>query len=106
MEDWKKGIEELRKLSEDRLWQMLGLLDKRLPFFQQWTDPDAMIDPWSEEGQVFLQNSDSGHKPLTPQWHQLVGIYRMLERVFDGKPVLLMDGVRQLSSHGLSSTSR
>ena len=66
VEDWKEGVEELRKLSKDHLWQMLGLLDNCLPFFQEWMDPDVMIDPWSEEGQVFLQNSDSGRKPLIP----------------------------------------
>ncbi|KAI5993055.1 hypothetical protein F5J12DRAFT_698839, partial [Pisolithus orientalis] len=26
-------------------------------------------------------------------WHQLIGIYCMLESVFKGKPILLMDGV-------------
>jgi hypothetical protein len=29
-----------------------------------------------------------------PQWHQLVGILRLIDRVLDGKSVMLMDGVR------------
>lgn len=91
--EWKEGVEELRNLNEDSLWTMLGFPDKQLPFFQHWTDPDAMIDPWSEEGQQWLTSTQSGCHPLKPRWHQLIGIYRMLERAFEGKPVLLMDGV-------------
>ncbi|KAI5982173.1 hypothetical protein EDD15DRAFT_2378268 [Pisolithus albus] len=52
LEDWREGVEDLNKLSEDELWGKLGLPEKRLPFFQEWTDPDCMIDPWSEVGQV------------------------------------------------------
>lgn len=91
--DWKEGVEDLNQLSEDELWKRLGLPDQRLPFFQQWTDPDSLISPWSEEGQAWLKNESSARQPLRPRWHQLVGILRMLERAFDGQPVLLMDGV-------------
>ena len=91
--DWKEGVEELIQLSDKQLWQMLGLPNKQLPFFQQWTDLDVMIDPWDAVGQKFLQDTTSGRKPLKPRWYQLVGIYRMLERAFEGKAVLLMDGV-------------
>ncbi|KIO00769.1 hypothetical protein M404DRAFT_151725 [Pisolithus tinctorius Marx 270] len=91
--DWKEGVEALSKFSDEQLWQKLGIPDQRLPFFQQWTDPDGMIDPWSDEGQAWLQNMTEKRESLQPRWHQLVGIYRMLERVFEGKPILLMDGV-------------
>ncbi|KIK11276.1 hypothetical protein PISMIDRAFT_122983 [Pisolithus microcarpus 441] len=91
--DWTEGVENLSKLTDDSLWQKLGLADKRIPFFQRWTDPDGLIDPWSPEGQAWLNTSTSKRHELEPRWHQLVGIYRMLERTFEGKPVLLMDGV-------------
>ncbi|KAG1792547.1 P-loop containing nucleoside triphosphate hydrolase protein [Suillus variegatus] len=91
--DWKSGVEEYDKCSEDDLWEYLGLPEKRLPFFQTRSDPDAAIDPWSEEGQRWLDDPTSLAQSLTPRWHQLVGILRLIDRFLDGKPVMLMDGV-------------
>ncbi|KAI9457025.1 P-loop containing nucleoside triphosphate hydrolase protein [Boletus coccyginus] len=91
--DWKEGVEALANYMEDQLWQKLGLTGNKLPFFQDWTDPDGMIDPWSEEGQAWLNVTPARRQELKPRWHQLVGIYRQIERAFEGKPVLLMDGV-------------
>ncbi|KAI5988912.1 hypothetical protein EDC04DRAFT_2614443 [Pisolithus marmoratus] len=79
---WTEGIESLSKITEDALWQKLGFTDKKIPFFQRWTDPDGLIDPWSQEGQAWLNTATSKRQ-----------IYHMLERTFEGKPVLLMDGV-------------
>lgn len=93
IENWSEGVEDLNGFTEDQLWEKLGLPDKKIPFFQEWTDPDALIDPWSAEGQTWLKDSTKGQHPLKPRWHQLVGIYRMLQRIFENKPVLLMDGV-------------
>ncbi|KAF8422282.1 P-loop containing nucleoside triphosphate hydrolase protein [Boletus edulis BED1] len=93
LKGWKEGVEELSKVSEESLWTMLGFPEKKLPFMQKWTDSGATIDPWSAEGQAWLEDERSDRLPLKPRWHQLVGIYRMLERAFEGKPVLLMDGV-------------
>lgn len=91
--DWKEGVEELAAKSEKELWTLLGLPEEQLPFFQQWADPNSIIDPWSNEGQAWLNDPDKGRVPLKPRWHQLVGIFRMLENAFDGKATLLMDGV-------------
>lgn len=53
-----------------------------------------MIDPWSVEGQAWLKdNKNATHQPLRPRWHQLIGIYRTVERVFKKQPMLLMDSV-------------
>lgn len=91
--DWKEGVEALAQCSEDQLWKLLGIQNQRLPYFQEWTDPDAQISPWSEEGRKWLENPASPRQQLRPRWHQLVGVFRMLERAFEGKPILLMDGV-------------
>ncbi|KAG2352397.1 hypothetical protein BDR07DRAFT_1248544, partial [Suillus spraguei] len=91
--DWKSGVEEYDKCSEDDLWECLGLSEKRLPFFQARSDPDAAIDPWSEEGQRWLDDTTSPTQSLAPRWHQLVGILRLIDRFLDGEPVMLMDGV-------------
>lgn len=91
--DWKSGVEEYDKCSEDDLWEYLGLPEKKLPFFQRRSDPNAAIDPWSEEGQRWLDDSKSPAQSLAPRWHQLIGILRLIDRFLDGKPVMLMDGV-------------
>lgn len=93
LKDWSEGVEELANVDDPTLWTMLGLREMKLPFFQEWTDPNSMVDPWTEEGQGWLDNPSSGRQPLAPRWHQLVGIFRILQRAFDGQPVLLMDGV-------------
>jgi hypothetical protein len=91
--DWKSGVEEYDKRSEDELWEDLGMPEKKLPFFQTRSDPDAAVDPWSEDGQQWLDNPASPAQNLAPRWHQLVGILRLIDRVLDGRPVMLMDGV-------------
>ncbi|KAG2335631.1 hypothetical protein BDR05DRAFT_898054 [Suillus weaverae] len=91
--DWKSGVEEYNECSEDDLWEHLGFPEKKLPFFQTRTDPDAAIDPWSEGGQQWLDNPQSQAQNLAPRWHQLVGILRLIDRVLDGRLVMLMDGV-------------
>jgi hypothetical protein len=90
---WSEGTEDLATLTEDHLWTHLGLDKKRLPFFSEFTDPDAIIEPWTEDGEKWLASESSNREALRPRWHQLVGIYRMLQRAFEGKSVLLMDGV-------------
>ena len=92
--DWREGVEELNDCTEDQLWQLLGLSDKHLPFFQEWTDPDTQISLWSTEGRKWLEDPASPHRQLRPRWHQLISIFCMLERTFEGKPVLLMDSIR------------
>lgn len=92
--DWTEGVEDLQHLTENQLWDALGCKDKALPFFQTWNDPDAVINPWSKEGVNWLADPNNTLRhPLRPRWHQLVGILRMLQRAFNGEPVLLMDGV-------------
>ncbi|KAG2366148.1 hypothetical protein BDR07DRAFT_1373763 [Suillus spraguei] len=91
--DWKSGVEEYDRCSEGDLWEHLGLSEKKLPFFQVRSDPDAAIDLWSEEGQQWLDNPTSPTQNLAPRWHQLVGILRLIDRVLDCKPVMLMDGI-------------
>ena len=50
IDNWKEGVEVLAKCSEEQLWQLLGLPEQHLPFFQEWTDPSAQTSPRSEEG--------------------------------------------------------
>lgn len=91
--DWKEGVEELSKVPEEELWRRLGMPNQKIDLFQEWTDPNCTIAPWSDSGQAWLCDPLKGRVPLRPRWHQLVGILRILERTFNGEPVLLMDGV-------------
>ncbi|KAG2062895.1 hypothetical protein BDR04DRAFT_1039611, partial [Suillus decipiens] len=89
---WSEGVEELNHMSEDELWTILGLPEKRIPFFNTLQDPYGNCDPWTEDGQSWLKDPMNG-EPLTLRWHQLVGLVKMTKNSFEGKPILLMDDV-------------
>ena len=63
---WCKGTEGLATLTEDKLWTHLGLDKKQLPFFNEFTDPDAIIEPWTEDGKKWLASKSSNCEPLHP----------------------------------------
>jgi hypothetical protein len=88
--DWREGVEDLKGFTTDELWQKLGLPDKAIPFFNTTSDPFGTHDPWVD---LDWFSNPSHVSPFGPRWHQLQGILRMVERAFEGKPVLLMDEV-------------
>ncbi|KAF9222830.1 hypothetical protein BS17DRAFT_836018 [Gyrodon lividus] len=67
---WQEGVKDLGQLTEEQLTPSP---------FQEFMDPDAIIEPWSKEGAAWLANPESRREPLRPQWHQLVGILWMLQ---------------------------
>ncbi|KAJ7439269.1 hypothetical protein B0H11DRAFT_1752130 [Mycena galericulata] len=79
---WEEGTEEYSHLSVDQLWILLGFPDKAIPFFNTKLDPTALHNPWT-----------TGIRNLTPRWHQLVGLYKMMNLAFIAEPVVLMDEV-------------
>ncbi|KAG1772227.1 P-loop containing nucleoside triphosphate hydrolase protein [Suillus placidus] len=91
-DSWSEGVEEFNGMAEDELWAILGLPERRIPFFNILQDPYGNCDPWTESGQTWLKNPKNG-EPLTLRWHQLVGLVKMVKNVFSGTPVLLMDEV-------------
>jgi SNF2 family DNA or RNA helicase len=90
--DWSEGVEEYQDTSSDELWAMLGRPEKSVPFFNLKQDTESRRDPWTDEGVKWLQVPSNG-EPLTLRWHQLVGVLKLVENAFLGRPVLLMDGV-------------
>ena len=90
--DWTEGIEEFKNISTDVLWAMLGRPDKDLPWFNTHHDPDGIHNRWESRDDEWFANPKN-LVPLVPRWHQLVGILRMLQLAFAGKPILLMDEV-------------
>lgn len=88
--DWDEGVEELKHCTTDELWNLLGLSEKQLPFFNKLEATDGIHDPWTDRS-WFEKATDVS--PLIPRWHQLVGIFKLLENAFAGHPILLMDAV-------------
>jgi SNF2 family DNA or RNA helicase len=90
--NWEEGVEEFSCFPQADLWNALGISDSAVPFFNKKMDPDGQHDPWTEEGHNWFEQSENGI-PLQLRWHQLVGVVKMMENAFLGKPILLMDGV-------------
>ena len=90
--DWSEGVEEYKSCTTDDLWDILGIPEHSIPFFNPRHDPDSQCDPWTEEGVAWFKDPSNG-EPLMLRWHQLVGVVKMVENAFSGNPVLLMDGV-------------
>lgn len=90
--DWETGVEELEKKSENELWELLGLQDKRIPFFHAKYDVSQLADPGTPEYDKLLESIPDA-LPLIPKWHQLVGILKIVKMVVSGEPLLLMDEV-------------
>ncbi|KAG2150754.1 uncharacterized protein EDB93DRAFT_1103448 [Suillus bovinus] len=94
----KQEVKELELLIETTLTAMVPLDGDEVVIdftedMDRRSDSDAAIDPWSEGGQRWLDDPTSPAQILSPWWHQLVGILRLIDRFLDGKPVMLMDGV-------------
>lgn len=91
MSGWSEGVEGYAKLAVEDLARALGLHKPELPFCNTKQDPNGELDPWTEKGQAVL-NAPSA-VPLSPRWHQWVGITKMMDNMFDGKNLLVMDEV-------------
>ncbi|KDQ50051.1 hypothetical protein JAAARDRAFT_84325, partial [Jaapia argillacea MUCL 33604] len=91
--DWSDGVdEELKKKTIPELWSMLGLLEMEgIPGFNRFIDPSGR-NPKTDKA-WFDCASQEQLEPLQLRWHQLIGLITLLGRVFDGKPLLLMDDV-------------
>lgn len=86
--DWRESVEGF---TADELWEMLGLTEKRLPFFNSFIDGDGLRDPWDEAyASWFVSGTgDPTLEALTPRWHQLAAIYGIVCCWFENKSVLL-----------------
>lgn len=91
--EWKEGVEQYQGCTCQQLWEMLGLESiQRIPGFQRKIDMDGIWKPWSKEGIEWLATNPAA-EDLEVSWHQLVGIVHMVDRILQGKPILLMDEV-------------
>jgi hypothetical protein len=89
--EWEEGVEEFKDKSMDDLWSLLGLLHtKALPDFNEYIDID-MHNYWTD--QEYMAANKANLCPLSPRWHQLVGIVKIVHQGFRGEPLMLMDEV-------------
>lgn len=101
--DGDLGVAEMKGLSRDELMAQLGLPvspDWTFPFFNSFISdlgslPDEVNDfdsykaPDDEQKALAERNL----RRLEPRWHQIVGIAAIVRRVFEGRNVILADGV-------------
>ena len=91
IDDWSEGVEHYRDTTPEELNTYLGITHGYLEGFNDTEDPDGTQDPWTPEGEKTLSAPTA--LPLRLRWHQLVGVLHILDRMFEGKPVLGMDNV-------------
>ncbi|KAJ7571901.1 P-loop containing nucleoside triphosphate hydrolase protein, partial [Mycena floridula] len=88
---WTEGCEQWADSSTDEMYTRLGLPQKKIPLFNSLIHPKGAAMPGTAAWDVVKEKD--GLIPLTPHWHQIIGIYKMVSLAFEGKPVLLMDEV-------------
>ena len=90
---WSEGTEHFAATPEETIDECLGINDwsGNFPNFNNKVDPEGIHDAWSQEGRAALEKDTA--LPLRPRWHQKVGVLRMMERLMDNLPCLLMDEV-------------
>lgn len=89
--EWEEGVEEFATKSMDDLWAVLGLQKtKALPDFNERIDVNTH-NYWTD--MEYMTANASNLRPLSPRWHQLVGIVKIVFQAFKGEPLMLMDQV-------------
>lgn len=94
LEDWETGVEQWHNQAPSVVYRLLGIKeDEALANFNQFIDPINAADPWINSSWQDPNQSHPDRTSLRPHWHQLVGILKMLNDIWQGKPIMLMDGV-------------
>lgn len=90
LDEWESGVEPWQKKTMKEMQQYLGLReDGSFWYFNDTIDRLGEHDPWVDRAPLDPNDAIK----LRPHWHQLVGMAKMLDSLFDGKPLLLMDSV-------------
>ncbi|GBE89337.1 hypothetical protein SCP_1503450 [Sparassis crispa] len=88
--EWEDGVEEFKTMTREELLEALGIPKEGIPGFSKKQSKEGLVDPWSEE---FDKLAPEDLEDLEPRWHQLVGMLKMMLKMINGEPVLLMDSV-------------
>jgi hypothetical protein len=92
--DWEEGTEDLRSMLTDDAWNYLGLGElKAIPGFNAKIDPDGAHNQWDQKDKAWFEDQNNG-EDLKVNWHQQIGIVRLLQLAFSAKKhALLADEV-------------
>lgn len=76
-------------MDEDQAWEATGRSGK-VPFMVERLDPTGGRTYWTEDGRRWSEEKDEDGRYVNGvefnlQWHQIVGVLRMLEIGFEGK---------------------
>jgi hypothetical protein len=87
-----EGTEKFSQLSFKDACAALGIPETGIiPGFNPTRAKEGRLaDPWTDH--AFFADKENV-EDLRPKWHQLIGMIAMLDRIFDGIPVLQMDEV-------------
>ena len=90
-EEWSEGVEHLHGKTPDDLYKYLGLEEQSIPFFRKEIYAECKSNLYDKLGEP--ETSAMTTEGFALKWHQLVGVFRMLERAKASEPILLMDDV-------------
>jgi hypothetical protein len=104
--DFGEGVEDFKKSSYADMCDLLGIpRDGTIRGLNTLMAANGLsADPWSDGGKNPFFDVPGNTAPLKPEWHQLVGIAALLQRIFTDYSVLLMDEVglgKTLQSYGV-----
>ncbi|KAI0362847.1 hypothetical protein BV20DRAFT_959460, partial [Pilatotrama ljubarskyi] len=88
---WTEGVEEYKHLTIEDIIACFALESPRIPIFADKVDMHGIEDPWSPGGQRNL--TLPGASELRLFWHQWIACLKMADAMFEGRNILLMDGV-------------
>ena len=90
-EEWSEGVEHLHGKTPGDLYRYMGLKEQTIPYFRKKIHSESESKLSNKLGE--LETSTMSTEGFTLKWHQLVGVFRMLERGKASEPILLMDDV-------------
>ena len=94
LDDWESGTESLESKTPQQMCELLGIrYGEPIPYFNNYIDTIGVRDPWVHKQLLDPNAEDENRTELRAKWHQLVGIFKMLQQTFEGKSTLLMDAV-------------
>jgi hypothetical protein len=93
--EWTEGVEHLKDKTPEELYSMLGFKDNKIPYLVEEVSVEADLGalPLTDEDADDVASEKSAMRPFSLQWHQLVGVVKLVECALTSRPVMLMDDV-------------
>lgn len=89
--DWSEGTEHFKDYTIEHAQRALGFIDDTIPSFNRFLDPGGEKTYWNDKG--WFDDETNVKIICAPRWHQLIGMLALVDAMFNGKNILLMDEV-------------